>query len=310
MPVEGPLDGLRAGGADQKWVLVVNVGSGAPAGGSGCQYFIGNFTGNQFTQDDSSPRSESVSSARPPSDANAIARTPLWADYGPDFYAAVTWSDIPKGDGRRLWLGWMSNWRYANDTPTSPWRSAMSVPRELSLRPTPAGLRLIQQPVAGLGQWRESASRTFRGGSIAAANEWLQAQQNLSPLLDVELSLTSLSDNSSCTAHFRSGPDENTSIVLDGGRRRLALDRTRSGKTDFHREFAARYEAPLALNQGAVTVRFLLDTSSLEVFAQRGETVLTALLFPHAGPRYLSLAATGDAVQVASIKIYTLKTPR
>ena len=38
------------------WVLIVNVGSGAPAGGSGCQYFVGDFDGKQFTLDSSLPR--------------------------------------------------------------------------------------------------------------------------------------------------------------------------------------------------------------------------------------------------------------
>ena len=55
-----------------------------------------------------------------------------WMDYGKDFYAAVTWNDVP--DGRRIAIGWMSNWNYAGAIPTSPWRSAMSVPRELGLR--------------------------------------------------------------------------------------------------------------------------------------------------------------------------------
>ena len=37
---------------DKKWVLVVNVNPGAVAGGSGAQYFVGNFDGKQFTADD------------------------------------------------------------------------------------------------------------------------------------------------------------------------------------------------------------------------------------------------------------------
>ncbi len=69
------------------------------------QYFVGDFDGTHFKNEN-------------PSDKV------LWTDYGKDFYAAVSWSDIPSSDGRRLWLGWMSNWQYANDVPTSPWRSA------------------------------------------------------------------------------------------------------------------------------------------------------------------------------------------
>ena len=108
-------------GRDSRWVLVVTVGSGAPAGGSGTQYFVGEFDGTRFVPD-----------------GTPAPTLPLWADYGRDFYAAVSWSDVPARDGRRLWIGWMSNWNYANDVPTFPWRSAMTVPRELLLRQTPA----------------------------------------------------------------------------------------------------------------------------------------------------------------------------
>jgi len=75
----------------QRWVLVVSVGSGAPSGGSGCQYFVGDFDGVRFAEDRS-------------------GRVPLWLDYGRDFYAAASWSGILDSDGRRLCVGWMSNW--------------------------------------------------------------------------------------------------------------------------------------------------------------------------------------------------------
>ena len=41
--------GIEGGGA--KWVLIVNVGSGAPATGSGGQYFVGDFDGTVFNLD-------------------------------------------------------------------------------------------------------------------------------------------------------------------------------------------------------------------------------------------------------------------
>ena len=66
-------------------------------------------------------------------------------DYGRDNYAGVSWSDIQ--DGRRIYLGWMSNWRYANQVPTEEWRSAMTLPRELSLTSSEDGVRLIQKLV-------------------------------------------------------------------------------------------------------------------------------------------------------------------
>jgi sucrose-6-phosphate hydrolase SacC (GH32 family) len=78
--------------------------------------------------------------------APARAENALWVDYGRDFYAATSWSNIPTRDGRRIALGWMSNWEYAQDAPTTPWRNAMTVPRVLSLTQTPDGPRLVQEP--------------------------------------------------------------------------------------------------------------------------------------------------------------------
>jgi sucrose-6-phosphate hydrolase SacC (GH32 family) len=239
--------------------------------------------------------------------ARPAADGALWADFGADFYAAVSWSDVPAGDGRRVWLAWMSNWQYAEKVPTHPWRSAMTVPRTLALRKTPAGLRLVQQPVAELASLREGA-RKFPGGTLAAANEWLQAERDLPPLLDIEIALTGITAKSTCTLQLHTGPDEATAVILSGTR--LAVDRTRSGRTEFQTAFPARHEAPLRVTDGRVTLRLLVDTSSLEIFAQDGETVLTELILPTAGPRRLSFAHEGDTPAVGAITIHALKPGR
>src|SRR5690606_13223753 len=91
------------------WILIVSIGDGGPNGGSATQYFTGHFDGQKFIASDS---------------------TIKWIDYGPDNYAGVTWSNT--GD-RKIFLGWMSNWRYASRVPTVKWRSAMTILRDLSL---------------------------------------------------------------------------------------------------------------------------------------------------------------------------------
>jgi sucrose-6-phosphate hydrolase SacC (GH32 family) len=103
-----------------KWVLLVSLNPGGYQVGSGTQYFIGQWDGREFIPDDTHTR---------------------WLDYGRDNYAGVTFSNVP--DGRKIFLGWMSNWHYAGKVPTEPWRSAMTLPRELTLR----GDRLVQTPV-------------------------------------------------------------------------------------------------------------------------------------------------------------------
>ena len=103
-----------------KWVLLVSLNPGGYQIGSGTQYFVGNWNGTEFIADDVDTR---------------------WLDFGRDNYAGVTFSNAP--DEKRIFLGWMSNWEYATKIPTHPWRSAMTLPRELLL----SGKTLVQKPV-------------------------------------------------------------------------------------------------------------------------------------------------------------------
>ena len=105
---------------DLKWVLIISISKGSPAGGSGVQYFIGDFDGITFHWDE-----------------NLGTK---WLDFGPDNYAGSTWFNEPDDD--RLYIGWMSNWTYANNVPTDPWRGSMTLPRKLQLFDNGSGLEL------------------------------------------------------------------------------------------------------------------------------------------------------------------------
>ena len=123
---------------DDKWVLLVSLNPGGYQIGSGTQYFIGQWNGKEFIADDLQTR---------------------WLDYGRDNYAGVTFSNAP--DKKKIFLGWMSNWHYAGKVPTDPWRSAMTLPRELSLH----GDRIIQTPVIHPNGFPE-VSFTTQDGAI------------------------------------------------------------------------------------------------------------------------------------------------
>jgi sucrose-6-phosphate hydrolase SacC (GH32 family) len=259
-----------------------------------------------------SPEPSKTDSAQPPSAATGKGTEESsqgWADYGCDFYAGTTWSNIPASDGRCIMLGWMSNWDYAGDLPTSPWRGAMTIPRVLTLRRTPDGLRLIQKPVVELQKLSQGLPLKFSGGSFSEAASWLAAQKNLPLLLDVQMTFTDVSDKPPFTVEFHTGPKEQTSVACDPRAGRISVDRTQSGQTAFHKGFARRPEAPIRLSDGTCTLRMLLDTSSLEVFAQDGETVLTDLIFPGASPRTLGLTTRQEAgPRVNNITIQPLKS--
>ncbi len=101
---------LTAPSGEVKWVLLVSLNPGGIAGGSGTQYFIGDWDGKTFSTNQA---------------------TTKWIDYGRDNYAGVTFHNAP--DNRKIFLAWMSNWDYAAKLPSPIWRGSMTAPRELTL---------------------------------------------------------------------------------------------------------------------------------------------------------------------------------
>ena len=85
-----------------------------------------------------------------------------WIDWGKDFYAVTSWNNLP--DNQRRWIGWMNNWDYGGSIPTSPWRSAMSIPREVSLETLDEKVQLVQKPIPELRELREGYSCKVRTG--------------------------------------------------------------------------------------------------------------------------------------------------
>ena len=240
--------------------------------------------------------------------AGASASHALWVDHGPDFYAAVSWSDIPKSDGRRLLLGWMSNWDYAQDVPTLPWRSAMTVPRVIALRRTADGLRLQQKPVRELAKLRKEAPLKFSGGTLEEASAWLAGHRELPPQLELDLHLEGIAEATTVTLAVHAGRAQQTAMRLDFKNRLLSVDRRRSGLVDFHKAFPGEHTAPIAASNGRCTLRLLLDTASVEIFANDGGSAFTEIIFPEGPSRSFSLTTSGQAPKVAGITIYRLKS--
>ncbi len=259
-----------AGEKTSKWVLKVDVNDGAPFGGSGGQYFVGTFDGTTFREENRGP-----------------ADGPRWVDYGKDFYAAQAWNDAP--GGAPVWLAWMNNWQYANEIPTSPWRGAMTVPRTVTLRPTPRGLRLAQSPVEGIKALRKN-HRKVEARAIAPGKEGEIVIDNQALALEIVAEF----DPSSAETFglkVRQGDGEGTLIGFEARAKRVFVDRSHSGPTGFSPHFAGRHSAELEdLQEGRpLRLHILVDATSVEVFADDGRVVLTDQIFPGPNSRGLSL---------------------
>ena len=228
-----------------------------------------------------------------------------WLDYGRDYYASVSFGNMP--DDKRVMLGWMNNWDYANSIPTFPWRSAMSLPREVGLTQTPDGPRLIQRAVKQLdGLAAASSYRDIAGGAIAPGTHSLpatasgQTQQidiTFSPGTAAKAGITVLGNG-----------DSSTVIGYDAASKELYVDRTNSGDVGFHPLFSSIDSAPVSVDaQGNVTLRIYVDRSSVEVFAQGGLQTITDQVFPGEGAGQVSLFADGGTAQLRSLTITPLK---
>ena len=262
-----------------RWLLETDIGGGAIAGGSGGEYFVGTFDGTRFVPD--SPESQ-------------------WVDHGRDFYAPVSWSGIPEADGRRIWIGWMNNWETAN-VPTQPWRGSMSLPRSLSLRRTPDGLRLVQHPIQELESLRRDhvhlEDRTLDNGALVLP---IDGQQ-----LEVKAEFESI-DAAEFGVRVLRGPVEATVVGIDAAHSSLFVDRNRSGDVAFHDRFAGRHDGPIRLEGGRARLHLFVDASSVEVFGDDGLTVITDRVFPDPESRGVELFATGGRARLVSLDAWTL----
>ncbi len=228
---------------EKKYVVTVNVSGGFPnGGGSGTMYFVGSFDGRRFIAD--------------------RYAYPLWQEQGLDNYASVTWSNT--GD-RRVCIGWMNNQLYSGNYPCRPWRSAMTLPRELSLVEYD-GAPLLRNVIAPeieniAGEWRAAAA----GLGISDAYQ-----------LEVPVSLAS-----DCVITLSNGAGDEYEVKVDAANRRLIIDR--GGRTG---TYSAR-EFPLtnvcgALNTAGdeVVLEFYVDQSSVEITTADGSLCMSTLVFP------------------------------
>jgi len=263
----------------EKWVLVVSINGER---GSAMQYFVGDFDGAKFTCDDRADRVR-------------------WVDYGRDCYAAVSWSDIPESDARRLWLGWMSNWKYARAAPTHAWRGAMTIPRELRLQSSEDGVQLVQIPAPELHALRSEAVPRTRVIVEPGADVPLPVRGNALEIV-AEFEPASAQE---CGIRVHIGGGESTTVGYDVGASVLFVDRERSGDTSFHSDFPGIHRGPLASAQGRITMHIFVDSCSVEVFGNNGTTVITDLIFPAVSSDEIALYSVGGAVAVA-IAVYHL----
>lgn len=281
LPVEGS--------DDKKWMLICNINPGGPFGGSGIQYFIGDWDGKTFTVD-----------------TDSEGKVPTkWLDFGKDNYAIVSWSDAP--GNRRVAIGWMSNWQYAADVPTVLFRSANTLPREMGLflgndgqiyassTPSPELISLRDKLLVNKSNIKLSSRPAVY--QLPAVNSGV-----CEILFDLE---ASGSEPVAMTLENKKG--DKVAMQYDPENHNLQFDRRQSGLVDFSGNFPTVTVSPTFEDNGKVSLRIFIDRSSIEVFGNDGKFVQTNLVFPNEPYSSLNLSCNKGKAKIKNLKIYSLK---
>ena len=311
---------MKVRGIDkEKWMLICNINPGGPFGGSATQYFVGDFDGHKFTCD-SKPE------------------VTKWMDYGKDHYATVTFDNAP--EGRRVAIAWMSNWQYANVTPIQQNRGANALPRELKLFSNNGEVYLSANVVDEARKLRKE-TKDFGNVSVDNANPYIQ--RNLFAKNDgaFELEADVTPDNSDVVGiSLYNDKEERTLIYLDLKQKRIVMDRSESGLTDFGKlaerhdiekraeaagemkgklsqdivvnfknDFALGTWAPLSLcgaEKKTYHLDVFVDKCSIELFVDGGRIAMTNLVFPTTPYNNIKVYAEGGKAEVKNLKAYKL----
>ncbi len=300
--VQLPVDGDES---KQKWVMIVNINPGFTYGGSGTMYFTGDFDGRRFTPD-------------------TAPQVTKWLDWGKDHYATVCYSNTP---GRTIAMPWMSNWQYANLTPSKgQFRSANALPRELKLFTGRDGaLYLSAAPVDELAKLRGKATEL---GAFALGEK---KAEKVSENGAFELVFTLTPDaRGRSGVEILNGKGEKTLVYFDAENRRVVMDRTEAGISDFadktephhleteasrkqtvertlnyKNDFALATYAPVEAFAEAHEVRIFVDRCSVELFVDGGRVAMTNLVFPTDPYSQLRFFSDGEA-KVDKAVVYNL----
>lgn len=253
-------------GGKDKWVMIVSVNPGGPVAGSGTMYFIGSFDGKEFIADEMD--------------------YPMWIDYGTDNYAGVSWSNT---SDRTVYVGWMNNWLYAGAVPCSPWRSAMTLPREMGL------VEVDGKPVLATKPVREIES---------IAGEWTEADGGKLPEADAyHLNLTvNMSEKTVCSLSNAAG--ETLEFNINPSTRLLTAKRSSAtGAVSFSPVFSfPGVKMPLIGSVNTVKIDIFVDRSSVEFFNSDGTSAMTMLVFPKDIYSEISVSEGNPQVKVRPLK--------
>ncbi|MFI2742184.1 glycoside hydrolase family 32 protein [Zhouia sp. PK063] len=269
------------GTTEERWVLFISINPGGPNSGSATQYFVGDFDGEKFT---------------------TTQKGAKWVDHGTDDYAGVTYNNTPNGE--RIFLGWMSNWNYGQKVPTKTWRSAMTLPRDLKLTKINKQYYLESYPIKAFHTIVEDG---VASSTKIAANEIFS--KSFEKLNQSVVSFTT--QNKNFKINLKNNKGDVMTFVADGDRHDFYIDRSKSGIVDFEKDFSDHLHhmniADLSTNE--YEVKLVIDVASVELFLNKGQYVMTDIMFPQSPYTSIEVLNTSnETMQINNLKIQPVKS--
>ncbi len=237
---------------ERKWVLLVSVNWARE------QYFVGDFDGRVFT----------------PDHPYAL---PNYVDDGLDYYASRVFVDYDSEGSDPVTLGWVNYWDYAPVAPSKWGKGVWSIPRVYTLYRNDEGeLRLRQTPVKALESLRGkpvNIKRTFGPGTFSLPD--ISAFSNCYEMT-AELSLPK-----GGTAGFNlcTGGGRKISLTYDAGSGTLFVNRMNCSDVKIDKFDRTSCSVIAKPGQTDISLRIFVDKSTVEVFANDGQKVLTMLTY-------------------------------
>lgn len=267
-----------------KWVLSVSIQQGSPAKGSGMEYYVGNFDGKNFITENASTMSN-----------------PKYTDYGEDFYAGQTFSNIP--NNRNIMLSWMANWNYTNDRdtfPTSPWKNSMTLPRELTLVRTGLGdYSLAQKPV-------HQISSLFKK-TVKIKNQIINSTENVKNFKGTTYTISSefswnndkKPDNFGFNLRESSDGSRKITVGYDTSKGVVYIDLSKEGDPRLTSDRYLMY-APINATDNHIKLTAYVDVSSIELYINDGKKTITQSIYPNS-------IANNNGIDTNNISIFSNK---
>lgn len=226
----------------------------------------------------------------------------FWIDYGPDFYAVRSWMNYAENEKRRIWTGWMGSWRYAGAEPV---RGLQTVPRSLELKTFSEGVRLVQSPIKEIESLRtvfkNAADISFEG--VWKGEKIKPSKNNYELLVEIQNI-----DAEEYGLKIGVGTNQQTLIGYNVPEEKIYVDRRNSGLVRFSDLFPQKNWGPLRNRNNSLRLHIFVDNSSVEVFANDGETVISSKIYPDASATGIDFFSNKGRVIIKSVKMWELKS--